>query len=195
LKDDGGGDAIDDSPPLFPANPPLAEELLRLLGGEGFIPANDGKSKTHLQPPDEPVNLFALNPFTAVEPKGITDDDPFDAMALNQFGDHIDVRLTVLSDEGRHSHRRSAELIADGDPDSPAAVVESQCPHALFPVLKKQSLYKSSAWKSRFFSMNGSYWQPVVWRRQVFLDGLMAENKLLMRRAFNNIWKIERNGL
>jgi hypothetical protein len=49
--------------------------------------------------------------------------------------------------------------------------------------------------KVDFFSMNGSYWQPVVWRRQVFLDGLLAENKLLMRRAFNNIWKIERNGL
>jgi hypothetical protein len=71
LQDDGGGDTVDDPSSLFPAYAALTEKLLRLGGGEGFVPADDGERKARLQPPDEPVDLLALDPFRAIEPMTI----------------------------------------------------------------------------------------------------------------------------
>ena len=95
-----------------------------------------GSERRALQPPDEPVDLLALDPFAAVEAQGISDDDPLDAVASDQIGDRPEIRLAVLSGDGRDPLGRHPELVAEGDPDSPAAVIQPQYPHPL-PLSKK----------------------------------------------------------
>ena len=72
LKDDTGGQPVDDSPSLLFAHTGFPKQLLRLFGGEGFIPADDGHRQTGLEPSGKPVDLVALDPLAAVKAERIT---------------------------------------------------------------------------------------------------------------------------
>src|SRR5688572_14982427 len=119
---------VDGFAALFDADPGLPEYTLSLNGGKAFIPIFDRQIRFRFDAISEFPRVAGLAALRSAEMQGETDHDPCYVQFVSQLREPRKILADSRSLECRQALRRPPELIADGQPDPPAA--EIQCEDA-----------------------------------------------------------------
>ena len=127
LKDERGGNLVDDAAVSLARVAGLKEHLVSFMGGEALIPQMDGQSGELAKLGGEGLRFEGLGPGIAREQQRIADDDCGHLVAAGEAGEgaHI-VAGVAFALEGHDGLRGEAKLVGNGDADAAVADVKSE---------------------------------------------------------------------
>lgn len=129
LKDERGGDLVDDGPMVLARAAGGVENFVGFAGGETFIPEVNREAGECPEVGREDLRLDGAGTLLAGEVEGLADHDAGDSKTAGQPGDGTKIFAGVaVPVEGKDGLSGEAEFVRDGDADAFGAEVKGEIP-------------------------------------------------------------------
>lgn len=126
LQNQHGSDLVDDLAVARQGASGGVQVAMSLGGAEAFVPEVDWEREGLAKGLGEGVRFGGLGADVAGHIEGVAEDDGGAAVFAQQAAEGFEVLFRVFADQGEDGLGGEAELVGDGDADTPAAEIEAQ---------------------------------------------------------------------